>query len=207
MKRKSKIKLKPSRLVFLIVLVAANTFAWFIYATRVDTNIDVHVKSWNVTFEAGQNEVTNIVNIAVDDIYPGMTNYSYAITAYNRSEVPATLSFTILEARVLFDRYVTTEGRALSHEQSQVGDLSSAQLQTKLATDYPFTITLGLSGTSIQQGNGTQTFNIGVVWPYENNHDDIDTYWGTQAHAYKTAYPTNSSITIKVKLTITQASS
>ena len=203
-KRKSKIVLRPSRLVFLIVLVAANTFAWFIYATKIDTNIDVHVKAWNVVFEAGENTVTDIVDLDVDDIYPGMDDYNYSITAYNRSELSATFSYVILEARILDTRYVTTEGRAEYQEEVLSEDLTSAALQSKLANDYPFSISLAISGSTIPQENGTQDFSIGVVWPYESNQDDIDTFWGTSAYTYKTINPTNASITIKIKLTITQ---
>ncbi len=86
-----KFKIRPSRIIFLIVLIASNTFAWFIYATRIESNVSVHVKSWNVIFEAGEDEVTDTVSLVVDSIYPGMEDYSYAINAYNRSEVTATL--------------------------------------------------------------------------------------------------------------------
>ena len=206
-KRKSKAVLRPSRLIFLIVLVASNTFAWFIYATKIDTNISVHVRSWNVVFEAGENTVTDIVDLDVDDIYPGMDNYNYSITAYNRSELSATFSYVILEARILDTRYVTTEGRAEYHEEVLSEDLTSAALQSKLASDYPFAISLAISGSTIAKENGTQDFSIGVVWPYESNDDVTDTYWGTSAYDYKQSYPSNPSIAITLRIIITQASS
>ena len=51
--------IKPSRLIFLIVLLAANSFAWFIYATRINTDVSVHVRAWNVIFESGDTEISN----------------------------------------------------------------------------------------------------------------------------------------------------
>ena len=45
------------RLLFVFFLIVGNTFAWFIFATRIDNTVDVHVKAWNVVFEAGDNIV------------------------------------------------------------------------------------------------------------------------------------------------------
>ena len=69
-------KIGPFRLIFLIVLIASNSFAWFIYATKIDSTVDVHVRAWNVVFEADDNEITSVINFPVDSIYPGMENYA-----------------------------------------------------------------------------------------------------------------------------------
>lgn len=204
-KKKKKIKIKLSRIIFLIVLVTANTFAWFIYATKVDSNISVHVKAWNIVFQAGENEVVNTININVGDIYPGMDDYSYSVEAYNYSEVAADLHYTILEARILNDRYVTIEGRAEYNEQVLPTDLTSQALENKLLNDYPFAISFDASNDTLSVGNGYETCTLSVVWPYENNQDQLDTYWGMQAYNYKESNPSTSSIAIKIKITITQS--
>ena len=203
-KKNKKIKLKPSRIIFLIVLIASNTLAWFIYATKIDSNVSVHVKGWNVVFEASENEVTDVVNITVDDLYPGMSNYSYDISAYNNSEVSATITYKILEARILSTTYVTQEGRANNGEPVQAGDLTSSALEYKLSHEYPFTISLSLSGTTLDEEVGKEDFTLSVVWPYESNNDALDTTWGINAYNYKESYPNNPSLTLKVKLIITQ---
>lgn len=205
-KKKKKIRIKLSRIIFLIVLVAANTFAWFIYATKVDSNISVHVRAWNVVFQAGDNEVVNTININVGDIYPGMSDYSYEIEAYNYSEVSAELHYSILEARILNNRYVTAEGRAEYSEQVESTDLTSQELEEQLLEDYPFTISFTTSSDTLSMGNGYETCTLSIVWPYENNQDELDTYWGVQANNYKESYPSNSSIAIKIKIIITQSS-
>lgn len=206
-KKKKKKLIKPSRLVFLIVLVAANTFAWFIYATKVDTGVDVHVKGWNVVFEAGDNQVTNQVSIDVDSVYPGMDDYEYTISAFNNSEVAANFTYQILQARVLDDVYITQEQRTALGQQIQQDDLTSAQLEAKLASDYPFSITISLSDSVISMGNGQEDFVLEVEWPYESNQDDVDTAWGIAAYEYKEDNPTLPSITLTIKLTITQSTS
>ena len=207
MNRKKRDILKPTRILFLIVLLAANTFAWFIYATKVDNHISVHVKAWNVVFEAGENQVTNNINLTVDDLYPGMEDYSYEIKAYNRGEVSATLSYKILSARILNEEYITVDGRAELNQQAQAGDLTSQQLENKLLNDYPFSIAMAISNTYMQLGNGEESFTFDVTWPYESQNDELDTTWGINAAEYKEDNPQSSSISIQVKLIITQNAS
>lgn len=197
-------KVKPSRLIFLIVLIMANTFAWFIYATKIDSSISVHVKSWNVVFEAGENQVTDNISINVGDIHPGMEDYEYSISAYNQSEVSANLSYKILEARILDTTYITEEGRGERGEEIEEGDLTSIELEEKLYNDYPFQIALNTTGTTIAMENGQEDFTLDVTWPYENNNDEEDTTWGIAAYNFKESNPTLSSITLRVKITITQ---
>ena len=204
-KKSSKIGvIKQARIIILIVFIMANTFAWFIYANKVSSNINVHVKGWNVTFEANQNQITNQVNVTVDDLYPGMTDYEYNISAYNNSEVTANLTYEIIEARILNDTYVTVEGRGSRGETVLSTDLLSADLEDMLAEDYPFTITLSTTGSLLSTNNGQQDFYLNVEWPYENNQDSLDTTWGIAASNYKTSHPNSPSISLIVKLIITQ---
>ena len=204
--KKKKI-VKPSRLIFLILLLASNTLAWFIYATKVDNNISVHVKACDIVLEAGNTTVSNIINLDVGNIYPGMTDYEYQITAYNRSEVSADMSYQILEARILDQTYVTVEGRENLGQSPVETDLTSAQLENKLGNDYPFSITIDLSAIYMELEQGEETYTVRVVWPYENNQDALDTQWGIAAAEYKESNPTSSSIALKIKLLITQSAS
>lgn len=205
MKSKKPIKkTKIMRIVFLIFLVMSNTFAWFIYATKIDSSVQVHVRSWNVVFEAGENQITDIVNLNVDSVYPGMSDYSYEIKAYNHSEVSATLSYVILEANIMGDQYITKEGREERGEQEVLTDLTSLQLQSQLANSYPFHITISITNNVIQLGNGLEKYILGVTWPYESNNDALDTSWGIRADQYKRSNSGSSSITLKIKIVITQ---
>lgn len=197
-------KIKPARLIILLFFVISNTFAWFIYATKIDNDISVHVKSWNVLFEAGENQITEPVNLVVNNVYPGMDDYTYEINAYNNSEVEATLSYELLEASVLGTQYITTAGRAERGEAAVVTDITSQQLENILANNYPFSITLSISGTVLDEEDGMETYTLSVIWPYEQNDDETDTYWGMAADTYKQNNPGLPSITLKVKIVITQ---
>ena len=202
--KKKRRLIKPSRLIFLIVLISANTFAWFIYATKIDSSVSVHVRAWNVVFEAGDNEVSNIININIDSIYPGMEDYQYEVKAYNRSEVSASLTYQVLSATLLGTEYKTVEYKQMLGEQVLQTDPTSASLEMALADNYPFSIFVQTSNNTIALGNGVETYRLNVVWPFESNHDDIDTLWGSNAYTYKESHPNSPSITLLIKITITQ---
>jgi len=204
LKKKKRHILKPSRLIFLIVLLAGNTFAWFIYATKINTDVSVHVRAWNVVFEAGENELSNEVSLTVDSIYPGMEDYQYQITAYNHSEVSATMTYQILSARILNDEYVTAEEKQRLGLTVTGDEPTSLEIEEMLAEDYPFTITFATSSNIIQYASGVETYTLSVVWPYESNDDATDTLWGNNAYTYKESNPTSPSIALKIRLTIIQ---
>ncbi len=204
-KKKKKFKIiSPFRLVLLIVLIASNSFAWFIYATKISSEISIHVRSWNVVFEAGNTQVTNVVNFNVDNIYPGMFDYTYDVNIYNNSEVGALITYKILEARVLDTTYVTVEGRAERQEQTQPGDYTSDALMAKFENDFPFEITLDISSDTLSEEDGEETFTFMVHWPYESGDDALDTQWGVASYNYMQDHPSDPTIFIKVKIFITQ---
>ncbi len=43
-------KIKLRNLLILIVLLAFNTYAWFVYTTKVSTGLNAHVSAWDVEF-------------------------------------------------------------------------------------------------------------------------------------------------------------
>lgn len=196
--------IKPSRLVFLIVLLAGNTFAWFIYATKINTDVSVHVRAWNIVFEAGENELSNDVQLTVDSIYPGMEDYEYEIRAYNHSEVSASMTYQILSARIFDDEYITAEEKQSLGLTVDGDEPTSEEIEEMLAEDFPFTITFATSSSTILQGSGYETYTLSVVWPYESDDDETDTLWGSNAYTYKESNPTSPSIALKIRITIIQ---
>lgn len=193
-----------SRLIFFTVLIVANTFGWFIYITRVDNNVSVHVKSWDVVFQSGDKEISNTVELNVDSLYPGMEDYTYEINAYNKSEVSASLNYTILEAKVFGTEYKTVEGRTEENEETKDTDLTSQELENMFKNDFPFTLVINLSNNMLSEADGNELFSIEINWPYENNNDEEDTRWGIRAANYKKEHPDEASIILKIKVQVTQ---
>ena len=196
--------IKPQRLVFLILLLVGNTFAWFIYSSKVDGALSVHVKAWDVTFQADQSQVVSNLDINVDSLYPGMTDYTYDITAYNNSEVPATLSYRIISARILGTDYLTSEAKVELGEEPDEDDLTSEDIIDMLENDFPFSISFNISNALLEAETGEENCTLTVTWPFEQNDDEEDTRWGIAAAEFKEDHPRDPSISLKVKLTITQ---
>lgn len=198
-------KLKLRHILLLIILFSSNSFAWFIYSRQVQADMTVHVRSWKIVFESGDNPITSYVDINVDNVSPGMTDFTKDLSAYNKSDVSAKLQYTILNANIMGTEIKTKEGK-IDAKETLVGDeLTSAQLESQLATNYPFKITMALSTQQMDAEYGEAKYSVFVKWPYESGDDATDTLWGNNAYDFKQANPDKSCITLKIKLDISQA--
>lgn len=205
--KKIKKVIKPHNIIILIILLMSNSFAWFIYATRVQNEMSAHVSAWDVLFQAGDSPITDYINVTVDNMYPGMEDFQYELKAYNKSEVGATIKYTLLSASLLGETYTTIEGRAENVEQAQDGDLTSDELIQKLKEDYPFSIQFSLSSVAMDAEIGEAYYHITATWPFESGNDELDTEWGIKAAEYKENHPNESSIVLKIKIYISQTNS
>lgn len=202
--RAIKKKVKLSYLLLLIALLAGNTYAWFIYHTQVQNSIDVHVRAWNIVLSQSNSPIYNYVNFKVDNIYPGMTDYTDSIDVYNQSEVPAGFKYTILSADVLGTKYVTEEGREANNENILPNDMTSYELEELLADYYPFKITFSLTDDNLNASNGRTNYAINVSWDYESGNDALDTYYGNLAYDYMQSHQAATCIQINIKIEVYQ---
>ena len=101
--------IKLRTLLILVVLLVFNSYAWFVFATKVSGGLTAHVTSWNITFQVGDEDyVTNVV-IDVSTIYPGMETYVKEIKAKNVGESIADLSYQYKSLVVLGDEYTVPD--------------------------------------------------------------------------------------------------
>lgn len=187
---KEKIKLRT--LILLILVLSFNTFAWFIYATKVSGGLSAHISSWNIEFKAGDGQTTTNIDFDVDKIYPGMDTYTKEVTVKNDGEVEATLSYKINKIVVLGQTYQIDS------------NTTSDNLLNMLENNFPFKININtVNGTELQQ-NSTSTFSISVNWPYESGNDELDTTWGENAYQYYQQNPEGTSLHIEIELSAMQ---
>ncbi len=196
-------RIKLSHLIFLAVLLAANSYAWFIFVNNVSNRVDVHVRAWKVDFVDGD-EVVDYVNVEVDNAYPGMTTFTKSVTAHNYSDLPATASYQVLEANIMGTDYISREGKIDAGQTVNGDEMTAAELETLLTTTYPFTFSFNLSETNLVALTGTTTYTVSLAWPYESGDDELDTTWGVNAYNYKVENPSSPSITLKIKIYIQQ---
>ena len=188
------VKLKKIRyfLLFGIVLISINAYAWFTYVTRVDTSISAKVRSWNVMFEVHDNNISNEVTFNVGEIYPGMTSYSDYASIVNTGESGGDIYFVIKRVQVFDDVYTSA-------------NYTNAQLLSILENNYPFEIVVGLTNTHVNPGR-SERFTIDISWPYESGNDALDTYWGNYAYTYQNNHVTATCISITAEVRVDQES-
>ena len=189
-RRKILKKVRLKTLFLLAITPASNSFAWFIYTTKVSSNISAKVREWNVTFEANGQVVEKTIEINIDSLYPGMNAYNQTLTAANSGESKAQITYEIVSTNILGDNLVNY-------------NYSNEDILNYLKNNYPFTIEIS-STNSIIEPNGEEKINITVSWPYESGDDEKDTYWGNLAYNYHQANPGKPSIVLVIKISAIQ---
>lgn len=190
-------KIKLRNLIILVVLLAFNTYAWFIYTTKVSLDLTAHVSAWDVEFVSKEGGITSNMLIEVERVCPGMDNFEKIIEVNNRGEVGATLSYEIESLKIM--------GNTL--EVSETSGLTSEDIENKMKTEYPFKINIEKDDEGLVSGTGNGSFRITVEWPFESGDDVKDTEWGNRAYEYYSLHPGENCIELKLILKATQKNS
>lgn len=185
-------KIKIKNIIILILLLIFNAYAWFVYATKVSSDLSVHISSWNVEFSVGEDETVTNILIEVDRIYPGMETFEKKVTVKNKGEIKAELDYEIISLKILDETYEIGE------------NVSSEQLENKIKTEYPFKINIYKDDTELSAGTGSGIFSVTLDWPFESGDDELDTLWGNKAYEYYSINPGKKSIQIQLKLSAQQ---
>ena len=187
-------KIKKMRyfLVFAIILLSINGYAWFVYVTRVDTSITAQVRSWNVMFQVHDNNIANEVVFSVGEMYPGMADINEEASIVNTGGTAGEAYFVIKRIQI-FDAVYTDE------------NYTTAQLLNILSNNYPFSIDIYLTNTYVAPGH-TELFKLDITWPYESGHDEDDTYWGNYAYTFIQQHQSTACIAIVAEIRVDQES-
>ena len=183
-----KIKLKD--LIIIIILLAFNTYAWFIYSTKVSGELTAHVSAWEVEFTAKDMGIESDIVIEVERIYPGMETYEKEIEVINKGELNIYIDYEIKSLKIMDEYY----------EVSEESEITSQDIENKMQTEYPFKILIEKDGTALEDGTGNGKFTISVEWPFESGDDELDTKWGNKAYEYYSLHPGENCITLNVEL-------
>ena len=103
-------KITLRRLIVLIILLMFNSYAWFIYATKVYSSLTTHVVAWEIKFQSGLDEIVSNMIINVEKIYPGMEDFEQELDAQNAGETDAIVTYAIREMTILGTTYSTADG-------------------------------------------------------------------------------------------------
>ena len=177
-------------LIFAILLLSVNAYAWFVYVTRIDASITAKVRSWNVMFEVHDTNIASEVTFSVGEMYPGMPDFNDYATIVNNGESAGEVFFTIKRVKIFDSVYDST-----NYSQGELIDL--------LTANYPFVIDISLTNNMVLPGR-TEYFNIDITWPYESGDDATDTYWGNYAYTYLQNDPTATCISVTAEVRVNQ---
>lgn len=199
--------IRPKNIIVLIIILSANTFAWFVYVKEVHSNIDVKVRAWNVVLTNSDSEVISNLNVDISSAYPGMSEYSNDTKVYNQGDTKANFEYSILSFKIFNYEIVTKEKYLLDNKVPGDDIPTSAELIQELnsRTTYPFKITLSSSNDLLDANTGEATFNIRMNWDFESGNDELDTKWGKDAYDFHKNHPGESPLKIVIKLKITQS--
>lgn len=187
---KTKIKLRT--LIILIILLMFNSYAWFVYATKVSGTLTAYVSSWNVSFMVGEEEISTNMIFDVSRIYPGMEKYTQTVIAHNNGEVPATITYDIKKLKVLDSVYEVNE------------TVTSDDILNLMENEFPFKIKINIDNPTLEAEQGEARLEISVEWDYETGDDARDTTYGELAYEYYALHPNEESILLELDIKATQ---
>ena len=194
-KHKRYLKLNLMSLFFAGVSFISITLAWFAYSGLATVETVINVKAWQIEFKKGENKQNSLINVTLNDVYPGMQVKNEIININNLGDDDATLDYEIKSARI-FDDTVTAS--------------SQQELEDILSHNYPFKINMSLSDRHANAHDGTGEFNVSVSWPLDSGDDKSDSDWGKKAydfnkseqdkHSADNTYQIRPSISIAISL-------
>ncbi len=214
------------------LLFAINSFAWFVFVSNSDNIVKADVVEWEIEFFDEDTE-TSVMDITIDNLYPGMHDYIKSIKVRNSSHLGATFSYEIEELSIFGEDYHMSE-----------------DMETFLENALPFYIIFDVSKVDINKDESI-SFAVKVGWEYEQEGtycsinelypynplwnyykldeeeyipidiseevyekgfssdiftecDDLDSYWGEKSVIHKEENPEESAISLKLKLKVTQ---
>ena len=202
--RRIKHRVTLRTLFLLSITLIFNTYAWFMYATTVTTNLSANVEAWRVEFEVNNQAIERVFTININNAYPGMADQIKTVTIRNRGDKVADIDYAIKSVRIFDDKFKAAD-QLDTNEIIEQGTTSStsAALISKMQNDYPFRLGFTLNNSSLAVGAST-SMEINFEWDYDSGDDETDTDYGTEAYDFAQENPNTSSIEITIKLIVVQ---
>ncbi len=189
-----------------VVSFMSVTLAWFAYSGLSEIGTTIDVKAWQIELNKNGQTVSNEIEIALTDIYPGMNITSEEIIVKNLGDSDAKITYKINSARILGD----------SNDQYFLNELetNSEFIEDVISHNYPFKINIALSKNHALSKGDEAKFIVTVSWPLDSDQDELDSQWGNSAYLFqqdelnkKTLDPTyeiQSSVHVVISLTAEQ---
>jgi len=235
-KKQKKLRRKLLRsILLLLIFFGSNTYAWFIFFNKFDGSVDANIIAWDVSFYDEETDMDNI-SIEIENLQPGMPEYTKTVYINNSSDVKANLTYSIQSLKLFGVEY----------------DSEEYDLTKIVASYFPFEMDFQMSKDVLLSGGDSAEFTLGVKWNFESENkyyklnelyeysdsvlyynineeldesvnkdnfldkvqkglyiesDDGDSYWGKKAYRFKQLNPDESCLSMMLKLTVEQIKS
>ncbi len=160
--QKQRKRIKRRSIFFAIFVFGVNAYAWFVFVSKADVNVQANVISWDVNF-LDENSPVKDLEIITDDLYPGMNRFSKTININNDSDIGAKVEFRIDKVNVL-------------GEQISIKFDSFDEAITYFRDTYPFYVTFDYGKTILDAGDHSN-FTVNIDWPYEKSDTGAREYY------------------------------
>lgn len=198
----------PGHIIILILLIAFNSFAWFVFNSKVSTGMNVHVSAWNIEFSVDKQTIEEDFTFDITNAQPGMDDFIKTITVRNKSAVTAEISYEIKEVDIMNEKRIvsdTTKTQDTNTTSSDTNTYTSAELENDLANNYPFKITFSfVNDSSTIETNQEGGLSLTMKWALDSGNDELDTEWGEKAYNFSQTNPDDAMIHILVKVKVEQ---
>ena len=168
-------------LIFItILLLITNTYSWFIFNQNANVSIESNIKSWDISFIDGEQEVSETIEFNIESIYPGMEKQEKSVIIKNNGDIAANIEYKIKSIRI-FD------------ETKILGENCTQEELLNYINTLPFKIQFDCNKNIIDQNDNLAEVKFAFIWDFEDlsqnevitEKDKKDTELGIKAYEYK----------------------
>lgn len=162
------ISLNFTAIFFFLLSSISFTFAWFVYSSVVQTEIEIGVTAWHIELRDGEEEISYELSLPISEFYPGMNKYIKSIEILNKGDIDAEFDYKISKLRILEEEFNVD---------------NQDELLDKLAQEYPFLFNIEVDSSFVGKGESI-ILNIVADWPLDSGDDKKDSKWGLAAYDF-----------------------
>lgn len=204
-RRKSKRKIRPKTLILFIFSLIMTTFAWFAYSKVLNTELNIHVASWDMVYKINGQEKENPIGVEFDTLYPTMDEKTVRIDIFNNGETLVDIQHQVQAVTIAGINFEIIEEGETSTSENYIA-LAPAVFEsnekiykdviTNDITKFPFTVEIKYSAQVEAGGQGYLT--VTANWVGDN--DELDSKWGYIVGEYLKNNPTSTAMSIKLSI-------
>lgn len=132
--RKSNKKIRPKTLLLFIFSLIMTTFAWFAYSKVLEPTLNIHMASWDMTYEINGTPTANPISIEIPILYPTMGEEKVVVDIFNNGETKVDIDYQVKSLTVAGIEYKGVPEGQTTNETNYI-TIAPSVLETVQTTD------------------------------------------------------------------------